>query len=139
MSEAPGFQFVTAAYVIRIVTHAKASLNRLGKTHGGPTVGIEACGPRPGPIDFRHARKLFRRQTAGTARSATFAQRLYSPPTQRAVPPGGGGPANPEFSGDLGLREPPLQVLCGHQAPALHFIASQNPFSGCIHVPRAVT
>src|SRR5450432_2123226 len=102
-----------AAYVIRIVTHAKASLNRLGETHGGPTVGIEPGGSRPSPVDFRDARKLICRQTAGTPGSTTFAQRLYAPPTQRTVPPGGGGPAYPEFSGNLGLRESPLQVLCG--------------------------
>ena len=49
------------------------------------------------------------------------------------MPAGGGRAAYPEFSGNLGLREPPLQVLCGHQAPALHFVARQNALCGCFH------
>ncbi len=34
-----------AAHMVRIVTYAEASLDRLGETHGGPAVGFEPCGP----------------------------------------------------------------------------------------------
>src|SRR5450432_2330504 len=89
-------------------------------------------------VHLGNRRQLFRPQSAGTARRAPFAQRLHALSHHGALPPGSGSAAYPEFSGYIGLFQSSLQVLCGQQAPALHFVASQNALCGCVHIPRAV-
>ena len=125
-----------AADVVGIVADAEARIDGVGEAHGGPAVGFESGGARTRLVDLGDALQLVRREAAGTARRAAFAQRLHAFPVQRPMPAGSRGAAHPEFPGNLGLRESGLQVLSGHQAPAFHFVASQNALFGCIHDSR---
>ena len=102
-----------AAYVIGVVSHAEACKNRLRETGGGPAIGIHARGSRSGLVDFRYPPELFRTETAGTARRPALPQSLHAAPIQCAIPSGCRRTAYPEFPCNLGLRQPPLQVLCG--------------------------
>ena len=53
---------------------------------------------------FDDALTLFPAEATGSTGGATFAQRIHAPAMQRAVPPRGGSPAHPKFTGDLRLR-----------------------------------
>src|ERR1039458_1661866 len=128
-----------AAHMVRIVLNAEACPYGPGEAHSGPAVGLEAGGARAGTVEFGCQLQLFGVEAAGAARSAPFAHPVHPSSTQRLMPAGSRGAAHAEFSGNLGLGEPPLQVLCGRQAPAFHFVASQNALCGCLHIPRAVT
>ena len=102
-----------AAGVIGIVAHSELRLDRIGKACGGPAISIQARHPGPGLIHFGNRPELFRAEAAGTARRAPFAERLDASSIQGAMPPGCGGAAHPEFSGDVRLFQSSLQVLCG--------------------------
>src|SRR6185369_17789561 len=64
------------AHMVGIVADVEARTYGFGESQGSPTVGVESGCARACPIDFGDTRKLFRRKTAGTARSTPFAQRL---------------------------------------------------------------
>ena len=99
--------------VIGIVAHAKLSEDGIGEARRGPAVGHKAGCARSRLIDFGHGFELIGGEAAGTARRAALAERFDAFPAQRVVPSGRRSAANPEFAGNLGLREPRLQVLCG--------------------------
>ena len=115
-----------ASGVIGIVSDAEPGKNPLGETGCGPAFRVEVRGPRTRLVHFREGFELIGGKAAGPAGRAALLQCLDSVSAQRAVPSGRRGAADPEFAGDLGLRESRLQVLCGQQAPALHFIASET-------------
>src|SRR5271157_2240083 len=99
--------------VVGVVADAEAGLNGFGETRRGPAVHVESHSPRAGPVDFGNEVELFRVQAAGTAGGAAFAQSLHPMTVQRAAPTGRSRTGDPELTGHLGLRKPPLQVLCG--------------------------
>jgi len=127
-----------AAHVVRIVLNAEARSYGAGKTRRGPTVRLETGSTRAGAIDLGGQLQLFGVEAAGTAGRAPFAEPVYPSSTQCAMPAGSRGAADAEFAGNLGLGKSPLQVLCGRQAPAFHFVASQYTLCNCLHIPRAV-
>src|ERR1017187_2875816 len=102
-----------APYVIGIVAHGEARKDGVGETGRGPTVRIESRRSRPRAINFRNIGKLGSGETTRAPGSTPLTQRLQSLSTQGAIPSGGRSAADPEFTCNLGLREPPLQVLCG--------------------------
>lgn len=125
-----------AADVVRVVTHAKARVDGLGEAHGGPAVGVETGLARTRHVNLGRPVELFLVQPAGAPRGAPLPQCFDAASAQRPAPARGGGAAYAEFAGNLGLGKPGLQVLCGQQTPAFHFIASEKALCGCIHTTR---
>jgi len=102
-----------ATNVVGIVMHAEPGLDGVGEARGGPAIAIESSSARSGLVDFGHTFELFGIEAAGTARRAAFAEAIKAFTVQRTIPAGCCRTADAELPGDMGLRESPLQVLCG--------------------------
>src|ERR1043165_5441781 len=95
------------AGMIGIVAHTRHGVNRFGKPVSGPPVRIESRGPGAHFVNAGDLGQLLSREAARATGRPPFAEGLHSSSTQRTLPAGGCRAANPEFSGNLGLREPP--------------------------------
>src|SRR5579883_153736 len=101
------------ADMIGIVANAETRLDSFRETGCGPALGVETASFWTGVVKFGNGVKLFRRETTGPAGCAAFAQPIQSVPAQCAAPTGRSRSCDSELPSHLGLREPPLQVLCG--------------------------
>ena len=112
-----------SADVVIVITNAELGFDSNSQPHGCPAIIRKSKAPRAFGKDKGNLTELFGVQARRPTGCPAFFQALRALVGQRAVPPGGGGPAHTIFSGNLRLREPPGQILGSLKPAPFHFVA----------------